>query len=118
MRNIMLNTPMKTLNIGQLYNLTEIFTGKYTKIVIPDLQRDYCWGGKGRLVQDFLENIIEKGYRSRVDLSMGLLYGYEEPYGHIQLCDGQQRITTLFLLIGMLNKECSNQFRNLLISDF
>lgn len=118
MRNIMLNTPMKTLNIGQLYNLTEIFTGKYTKIIIPDLQRDYCWGGKGRLVQDFLENIIEKGYRSRVDLSMGLLYGYEEPYGHIQLCDGQQRITTLFLLIGMLNKECSNQFRNLLISDF
>lgn len=109
---------MKTLNTGLSYNLTQIFSGQYTKIIIPDLQRDYCWGGRGRLVRDFLENIFEKGYRSRIVLPMGLLYGYEEPYGHIQLCDGQQRITTLFLLIGMLNKECGNKFQKLLISDF
>lgn len=109
---------MKTLNIGQSYNLTEIFSGQHTKIVIPDLQRDYCWGGTERLVCDFVQNIIEKGYRPQIELPMGLLYGYEEPLGHIQLCDGQQRITTLFLLVGLLNKKCKNQFQSLLISEF
>lgn len=63
---------MKTLNTGLSYNLTQIFSGQYTKIIIPDLQRDYCWGGRGRLVRDFLENIFEKGYRSRIVLPMGL----------------------------------------------
>lgn len=28
---------------GEEYNLKNIFGGK-AKIVIPDLQRDYCWG--------------------------------------------------------------------------
>ena len=39
------------------------------------------------------------------DLSIGLLYGYEVPVGHLQLCDGQQRITTLYLLLGLLNRK-------------
>lgn len=116
--NIIQLIPMKTLNTGQSYNLSEIFSGLHTKVVIPDLQRDYCWGGTGRLVCDFLHNIIEKGYVPKTRLPMGLLYGYEEPLGHIQLCDGQQRITTLFLLVGILNKKCNNQFQNILISEF
>lgn len=28
---------------GKTYTLTELFSGNY-KIIIPDLQRDYCWG--------------------------------------------------------------------------
>lgn len=36
---------------------------------------------------------------------MGLLYGYEYPADNVQLCDGQQRLTTLFLISGVcLNK--------------
>ena len=69
---------MKTLKTGESYNLTNIFSGEHNKIVIPDLQRDYCWGGKDNLVQDFVKHIIEKGYPNKdTNLQLGLLYGYE-----------------------------------------
>lgn len=51
-------------------------------------------------------------------LNLGLFYGYEVPADHIQLCDGQQRLTTLFLVLGMLNKMTGGKFRQHLISDF
>lgn len=38
---------------------------------------------------------------------------------HLQLCDGQQRLTTLFLIIGIINRMLpGNEYRDLLISDF
>lgn len=108
----------KTLKTGKSYTMSQLFCGEFSKIIIPDLQRDYCWGGKG-LVKDYLRSLLEKGYKKdKAKLPLGLLYGYEEPQGHIQLCDGQQRITTLFLLIGMLNRLCNNEFQKLLISNF
>ena len=105
------------LSTGETYKLTDLFS-KDNKSIIPDLQRDYCWGttfdkdGKN-LVERFIENITDNQDK---ELNLGLLYGYEAPLGHIQLCDGQQRITTLFLLLGMLNRKTNDAFRRLLIS--
>ncbi len=107
-----------SLKTGQTYKLQDLFS-KDNKIIIPDLQRDYCWGttndkeGKN-LVERFIDNLIENKDK---ELNLGLLYGYEAPLGHIQLCDGQQRITTLFLLLGMLNKKTNDTFRRYLISE-
>ena len=104
------------LKSGEEYSLNEIFAGNW-KIVIPDLQRDYCWGletydkgrkAQGELVTQFIHGILE-GSKSSETMTMGLLYGYEEPKGHIQLCDGQQRLTTLYLLLGVLNRENESQ---------
>ena len=111
---------------GETYSLAELFSEE-RRIIIPDLQRDYCWGDKtnrkssgevGELVSDFVKNLIEL-YESKEQgvLNIGLFYGYEIPANHIQLCDGQQRLTTLFLLLGMLNK-MSGKFRHHLISDY
>ena len=106
------------LSTGETYKLADLFS-KDNKIIIPDLQRDYCWGttfdkdGKN-LVERFIENITDNQDK---ELNLGLLYGYEAPLGHIQLCDGQQRITTLFLLLGMLNRKTNDAFRRLLISE-
>lgn len=66
------------LNSGEIYSLENIFINDTNgKVVIPDLQRDYCWGGKGTLVKDFVNNIKkhfrEEGTKHR--LMMGLLYG-------------------------------------------
>lgn len=102
---------------GESYKLTDLFS-KDNKIIIPDLQRDYCWGTTNdkdgnNLVAKFFDSLYENKDK---DLNLGLLYGYEAPLGHIQLCDGQQRITTLFLLLGMLNKSTDDVFRRLLIS--
>lgn len=111
---------------GETYTLAELFSGN-RRIVIPDLQRDYCWGNEtnkkstgetGELVTDFISNLIGL-YDNKVSgtLNLGLFYGYEVPANHIQLCDGQQRLTTLYLLLGMLNKKVG-RFRQHLISDY
>lgn len=130
------------LNSGETYSLENIFINENNgKVIIPDLQRDYCWGGKGTLVIDFVNNIKEhfEAFRKNAgkcgiecltssnvrwntahSLMMGLLYGYyEENRPNLQLCDGQQRLTTLFLLIGYINRACGdNSFRRFLISDY
>lgn len=113
-----------TFESGQYYTLSQIFTGE-NKIIIPDLQRDYCWGdnvwnnqGKkeSELVSRFVENLFD--LPSDANQTLGLIYGYESPKHHIQLCDGQQRITTLFLLIGLINRRTqNNKFQEYLISN-
>lgn len=116
-KNIMESNRIRT---GDTFTLNDIFT-KDNRVVIPDLQRDYCWGKTSdgtELVSDFINNIIRNGYDKYEPLNLGLIYGYETPIGHIQLCDGQQRVTTLFLLLGLLNKKSENRFRDRLISDF
>lgn len=110
---------------GETYTLGELFSGT-RRIIIPDLQRDYCWGnnlpdkGNVNLVEGFLETLVEQFDNHRYGrLSLGLLYGYENPENYVQLCDGQQRITTLFLLLGMLNKWMGDdRYRHYLMSDF
>lgn len=111
------------LKSSQLYDLKGLFVSSdNSKIVIPDLQRDYCWGTTGNLVVDFVDNLIKHFEENRSkDLIIGLIYGYyekERPY--LQLCDGQQRLTTLYLLLGLLNimSEEENPFQDFLISDF
>jgi hypothetical protein len=106
-----------SLVTGEVCTLHKLFS-KDNVVIIPDLQRDYCWGTKTidrNLVRDFVRNIKDN---DKSDLSLGLIYGYEAPVGHIQLCDGQQRITTLFLLLGLINKQSNNAFQNQLISIF
>lgn len=116
----------KSLESGKEYTLADIFSGE-NKIIIPDLQRDYCWGGKAHdkdnkvyeLVTDFVTSLIDLFKINRQDkFTLGLIYGYEQPKSHIQLCDGQQRITTLFLLLGILNRKTNGKFQKYLISDF
>ena len=111
---------------GETYTLAELFSGN-RKIIIPDLQRDYCWGDnvqsddRKELVSEFVQTLMEQFDKERQieSINLGLLYGYESPTNHIQLCDGQQRITTLYLLIGMLNRKIgTNEFRKYLISDY
>lgn len=111
---------------GETYTLSELFSGTH-KIIIPDLQRDYCWGDKihtsekKELVTGFVSSLVEQfnNNQGTESLNLGLIYGYEAPENHIQLCDGQQRITTLFLLLGMLNRAVpDNMFKQYLISDF
>lgn len=116
---------MSQLISGQAYSLKEIFRGENDKVIIPDLQRDYCWGNpissenNSSLVESFIESILNLEKSS--DITMGLIYGYYDklmPY-HLQLCDGQQRLTTLFLIVGELNRIAGdNRYKEILISNF
>lgn len=115
------------------WTLAELFSGDHRAIVIPDLQRDYCWGDavhtdeRKDLVGDFVRNLFDQycpqdtqgSTNVEKSFNLGLIYGYEQPTNQLQLCDGQQRITTLFLLIGMLNRQLGDDsLKRYLISAF
>lgn len=116
---------MEHLTSGTPYSLKEIFCGENDKIIIPDLQRDYCWGNpiskdsNESLVDSFMDSIFKLD-KSK-DITMGLIYGYYDklmPY-HLQLCDGQQRLTTLFLILGVIYRKTGNTlYQEIIISDF
>lgn len=105
----------KSLVSGQTYNFAALFAQGIT-IAVPDLQRDYCWGlnthdkdghGQGELVSGFLRSLRERQQERGTDgaaSTLGLIYGYEWPKGTCQLCDGQQRLTTFYLLAGELHR--------------
>lgn len=63
---------------GENYTLSELFSGE-RKIIIPDLQRDYCWGdevhteNKIELVSDFTTNLIQSFEQEQCNkLNLGL----------------------------------------------
>lgn len=119
---------MKKLKTSEQYSLYQLFVSELEtngKIVIPDLQRDYCWGNDEQLVPSFLKSLItEFTTRPNHDVIMGLIYGYyENTRPNMLLCDGQQRITTLYLLIGLLHRyvtssELKAQIKDMLMSKF
>lgn len=91
---------------GNNYTIAELFSGNFI-IEIPDMQRDYCWAttisdnNHKSLIFNFIEGL--KSHIKRTEtLQMGLLYAYESPKYHLQLCDGQQRMTTIYLMLGCL----------------
>lgn len=117
----------KKLISNENYSLSKLFSTPYRKIIIPDFQRDYCWGDKSHgekedkdIVSDFLDTIFEEfSNNDKSEILLGKIDAYENPTDHIYLTDGQQRLTTLYLLIGMLNKKFQEtSLKNCLISDF
>lgn len=108
------------LESGNNYNISQLFCGDNDKIIIPDLQRDYCWGNPdNNLVKGFVEGLLEMQYEQPV--TMGLIYGYYDEFTdcHLQLCDGQQRLTTIFLILGVLNRKLGfSKYKHLLMSSF
>lgn len=117
---------MESLKSGDSYKLTDLFKDN-RHIIIPDLQRDYCWGDykdeKGKpseLVSGFIDS-LNAIFADKREIKLGMIYAYEYPKdsNRIYLCDGQQRITTLYLLLGMINRHIENEeIKNFLISEF
>ncbi|MDE5828498.1 MAG: DUF262 domain-containing protein [Duncaniella sp.] len=109
----------KIFKNGEKYPLKEFFKGINEKIIIPDLQRDYCWGASN-LVEKFVVSLLKLDRTQPITL--GLIYGYVDNSlvaEHLQLCDGQQRLTTIFLLLGELYRRLKREkIKHHLISDF
>lgn len=85
-------------------------------VYIPDMQRDYCWGVTTinntdiTLFENFINTLEQNINENRKDFTMGLFYGYTESK-RLYLCDGQQRITSLYLILlygyklGLVNED-------------
>lgn len=79
-------------------------------VEIPMLQRDYAQGRKSKesIAKDFLEKIFEVLKGKTKNLHIDFIYGYRENDKFI-LVDGQQRITTLWLIHFIIYK-MNNKF--------
>jgi hypothetical protein len=90
------------------------------KIVIPQIQRDYAQGRVDADSSEVRNNIIKNFYKSiareNPPIDIDFIYGYIQNNEFIPL-DGQQRLTTLFLIHWYLGKQakadinCLSNFR-------
>lgn len=73
------------------------------RVEIPLIQRDYAQGRHGEKVDAIRANFLNVLYRAVASehaepVGLDFVYGELEPDGTLQPLDGQQRLTTLFLL--------------------
>ena len=68
-------------------------------VVVPMLQRDYAYGrmDEAEKREHFLSN-LKRYFDDRVPHELDFVYGSVDKHKNLKLLDGQQRITTLFLL--------------------
>lgn len=95
-------------------NLLTLFS--LNNLIVPEMQREYVWGSLQnedkivKLLTDILpsDNCSQCGFtHSCEDKNIGFLYSYKPTYARMEnnrfqdeyLIDGQQRITTVFLLL-------------------
>lgn len=70
------------------------------KIIIPIIQRDYAQGRKGADVTRIRERFLDSLYNAVIEkpITLDFVYGDIDNEGNMTPLDGQQRLTTLFLL--------------------
>jgi len=95
------------------------YAGKYNT-QIPIIQRDYAQGREGKKAQAVLTNFlhaIETSLDKDETLSLNFIYGIEEKDDVFLPIDGQQRLTTLYLLhwfVALRTKHLEDFFNNTL----
>ena len=86
--------------IGAHFSINGEDSVRIDEIIIPRIQRDYAQGRIGasenRVRERFLDALYESIYEQR-SITLDFIYGDVEA-GKLTLLDGQQRLTTLFLL--------------------
>ena len=89
------------------FNLKQLLEKYY--IEIPILQRDYAQGRESKIniAKSFLYNIFDVLEGNQNKLHIDFIYGYEENDKFV-LIDGQQRITTLWLIYFIIYKMNGN----------
>lgn len=87
---------------GHKQYLTDLIEGKLTRFVIPVYQRNYDWKPEqcGRLFDDS----VEVSKTGRTEHFFGSIVS-QTPRGERVVIDGQQRITTVFLLLAAIRNQ-------------
>lgn len=101
------NAYLKDENLLTLFSLNNM--------IVPEIQREYVWGNNSDVLEKFLLELEKKSspcqechhVHTNKNINVGFLYSYKPSYVRYEsdrildefLIDGQQRITTLFLLL-------------------
>jgi len=76
-------------------------TGKVNKFIIPEYQRPYAWSDEQ--IQTLFEDLVEYTENNNESTYfLGTIVSYENENNEQEIIDGQQRITSLFLLLRAL----------------
>ena len=86
-------------------------SGKEHPFVIPEYQRPYAWGEDEiiTLFDDLWEFSIERTKRKGATYFLGSIVSFENEKGEKEIIDGQQRITSLFLLLRAVYSKLENE---------
>ena len=88
---------------------------KYTKIIIPDIQRDYVMGSGGGKLTKLLKAMSESAIKNK-DFNFSCIMGHVDKENNFFVYDGQQRLATLIYLSAYLfNKEENKKYMGLLV---
>ena len=94
-------------------SVKEIFN-KYKIINVPYYQRDYVWGQKndGRNLYKFIDDIFSQ-YKNNPssDYFIGTLAFCSAKVNDV--IDGQQRLTSLILILSILSQKCSDEVKDI-----
>lgn len=101
------NAYLKDENLLTLFSLNNL--------IVPEIQREYVWGNNHDVLEKFLHGLEKQAnpcenchhVHTKKNINVGFLYSYKPSYVKYEserildefLIDGQQRITTLFLLL-------------------
>jgi len=88
---------------------------EYDKILIPKIQRDFAQGRKDKKASDIRKNLLSDIFSGK-EVKFDFIFGTNENKQFIPL-DGQQRLTTLFLL-HLYAKKQKQLFHDLDLSKF
>lgn len=96
---------MSKLNIDQ-QTIKELFSNKRSDFLIPDYQRPYAWGeAECQTLWDdvfafaFPENDYSRFKSDEDEYFLGPIVTFKNSDGKLEIIDGQQRLTTLMLLL-------------------
>lgn len=92
-------------------------TGKINKFIIPEYQRPYAWSDEQ--IQTLFEDLVE--YTENDNEStyfLGTIVSYENENGEQEIIDGQQRITSLFLLLRALYSKLNSMTETKEVKNF
>lgn len=104
------------MNKQQLKEQSLLHLLSQNNFIVPEIQREYVWGQNEEVLSRFLDSIVEKigsvcdqcgNPKTNTKINVGFLYTYKPSYVMYNyerfldenLIDGQQRFTTLFLLL-------------------
>lgn len=89
-------------------SLTDIFVNLKEYYIIPPYQRNYAWGVKE--IEQLIQDIIDQSRQGTASKNyyIGTLVTYQRSDSKFEVIDGQQRLTTLTLLIKALEQLSSS----------
>lgn len=102
--------------------ISEIFCSPESHYIVPIYQREYAWNERNisQLIIDIADYLKKSGFLEKkpniTPYYIGSLVTFTRKDGTQELIDGQQRLTTLTLLLDYIknNTKCSVSFENIL----